>query len=232
MNENQSKKNNAALSGRVKEVFVVPLSARREAFALCCMLAVILLLMIVRFSLISKTDTGQMLKSYQRIDGVLQNQAPTLYRSLLSVVGDILFLHEEDGKWPDIDVLKSEALPPFANNFLPPGLKGYAWTFYKQEGWVDYFGVNKNIKEQKDEGIDPLENTFLLRIIDLHSKNHPHPHSGRDNDPKQRYSYQIWMYPEVRSYPGEPLKEKGWKWIVSPNDPNNSGDQEVISEKP
>ncbi len=218
-------------SAKVREVIVRPLTARRETVALILMIAVIIALMGLRFNSLAVVDAKKTLKSYQRIDGILKNQAPTLYRSLVSVVGDILDIREELGQWPEVKSLQDEALPPFANDFLPAGLKGYVWTQYKTGESVDYYGVNQNVLKQEKAGVDPLENTFVLRILDLKAQTHPHPHQGDHSSSNSRFIYQVWMYPEVRDYPGENLKEKGWKWVVNASD-SNSGATGVISEQP
>ena len=198
----------------IREVLVVPLAARREALILLVVISLIILLMALRFSLVRSVDTGNTLKSYQLSDLYLQNQAPVLYRALLGSVADILDLREENGSWPDIDLLKTEALPPFAGNFLPVGLRGFVWQRHTGDGWVDYCGINGDTLSAEKQGTDPLENSFILRVIDLQSENHPHPHQGRDNDPAVRFTYQIWMNPQVVEYPGEALVERGWKWVV------------------
>ena len=215
----------------IREVLVVPLAARREALILLVIISLIILLMALRFSLVRSDDSVASLKSYQLSDLYLKNQAPVLYRALLGSVGDILDLREENGGWPDIDLLKSEALPPFASNFLPIGLRGFVWHRHTAEGWVDYYGINGDVSSADKKGADPLENSFILRIIDLQSENHPHPHFGQDNDPERRFSYQIWMNPQVAEYPGQALVERGWKWIVSSGASRSRG-ADVVSEQP
>lgn len=213
----------------IREVFVQPLAARREAVGLAGVIGLIIVLMAFRFSAIQQTTVRESRKAYQQKDTVLQNQAPILYRSLLSVVGDVTDLYSDTRTWPDVDLLREETLPPFAADFLPPSLRGYQWARHAQDGWVDYFGVNEDIEKQESSGVDPLENSFVLRIIDLSSKTHPHPHSGLDNDPEMKFSYQVWMYPETRTYPGEEIVDKGWKWIISSNDPSSAL---TVSEQP
>ena len=201
-----------------REVIVAPLAARREALALCGVIALIILLMAGRFSAIRSTAPTESLKSYQQKDIFLKNQAPLLYRALRGVAGDIIDLREETGHWPDIELLKNEALPPFAAEFLPAGLRGYVWTCHVGKGRVDYFGVYGDIEAAKKKGLDPMEDSFLLRIIDLHNEEHPHPHLGQDNDSGIRFSSQVWMYPARRIYPGENVVQKGWKWTVDATD--------------
>lgn len=212
-----------------QEVIVQPLAARREALGLAGMIGLIILFMALRFGALEETAAHESLKSYQQKDTILQNQAPILYRSLLSVVGDITDLYSDTGTWPDVNSLRGETLPPFAVDFLPPALRGYRWTRHAQNGWVDYFGINGDIDKSEKESADPLENSFMLRIIDMASKTHPHPHPGLHNDPEIRFSQQVWMYPETRKYPGENAINKGWKWIISSND--SSLPTSTISEK-
>ena len=208
-----------------KEVIVVPLAARREALALAGVILLIMLVMAVRFSAVRVTVQADSLKPYQRKDIALKNQAPLLYRSLRGVTGDIIDLREESGQWPEVELLQDEALPPFAAEFLPVGLRGYVWTRHVGPGWVDYFGVYQEVSAAIKKGLDPLEDSFMLRIIDLRSESHPHPHEISDNDAARSFSSQVWMYPGRRSYPGENVAAKGWKWIVSSSD-------EKIYEKP
>jgi len=214
-----------------REVLVVPLAARREALILIVIISLIILFMALRFSLVRSDDSRESLKSYQSPDLYLKNQAPTLYRSLLGSVGDILDLREESGSWPDVVLLSSEGVPPFAGNFLPMGLRGFTWQRHAGEGWVDYFGVNSDIASAEEQGADPLENSFVLRIIDLQSEDHPHPHFGKDNDPLMRFSYQIWMNQQVTEYPGERLIERGWKWVVGTGSSQGGNTDTVISEQ-
>ncbi len=214
-----------------REVTVRPLAARREALLLIAVLAVIILLMAVRFSALRVADNESTLKIYQQQDRFLKNQAPTMYRSLRSVAGDIVDLREDNGTWPDVDMLKNEALPPFADYFLPAGLRGYTWSRYEGEGWVDYFGVNPDTAIAEKEEVDPLDVSFILRILDLQNKEHPHPHYGKDSEAVQRYVSQVWMYPGMQQYPETAAIEKGWKWIISVTDSaENAGG--IISEKP
>jgi len=214
----------------VNEVHIGPLEARREALAVCGMIFCVILLMTLRFSIISGSSTRDTLKPYQRFDAVLESQDPILYRSLLSAVGDITDLRLTEGDWPEVEALISESIPPFANDFLPMGLKNYSWTRHASQGWVDYYGTGtKNAETEKISDHIPI--SLILRVIDLTSEDHPHPHIGIDNDPKLKFSVQVWMYPEKRPYPVENVVQKGWKWIISANDPFLNENKE-ISEKP
>jgi hypothetical protein len=215
-----------------REVLVVPLAARREALALILVICLIVVLMAFRFSLVGSVESGDNMRTYQQSDLYLKNQAPTLYRALLGSATDILELYEENGDWPDVTVLQSEALPPFEANFLPMGLRCFIWQRHASEGWVDYFGVNGDVSSAEGQGADPLENSFILRIIDLKSGVHPHPHLGKDNDPSMRFTYQIWMNPQISEYPGEQLVERGWKWVVSAGSSQGENANTVISEQP
>jgi hypothetical protein len=208
---------------------VTPLNARREAVYLLAAITVIAMLMTTRFLFVRGEDEKSYLKPYQRHDITLKAQSPVIYRSLLSVVDELVYLRQQDGTWPSVDLLKAEHLPPFDNTFLPVGLKDYDWSLYAGKSWVDYFG-RRTPGENPSQGSH--DNTvFLLRIIDLHTKDHPHPHFGVDYDPKTRFTSQIWMFPEDRGYePTSDLPEKGWKWIVSVS--GSSGESPVISEEP
>ncbi len=213
-------------------VFLVqPKGARREALALAGVIALIVLLMGIRFTQMNSSTSGVQLRPYQIKNLHLKSQAPTLYRSLLGVVADVLTLREENGSWPGIDTLQEEVLPPFANIFLPVDLRGFVWKRYQSDGWVDYYGINVGAAAAKQQGGDPLENSFILRIIDLQSEQHPHPHLGKDNNTLMRFTAQIWVNPQTVDYPGEDLAERGWKWIVAENSMAGNTEME-LSEEP
>ncbi len=222
----QQKDDSLASSGEYKEVFVGPLAAKREAIALCIMIAIIIAFMMFRFSMVKGDKSDDIIKGYQRTDRILEDQDPLLYRSLRGVVGEITDLREDEEQWPSVEFLKNDSIPPFANDFLPLMLKGYRWTMHKTDGWVDYYGVNyEKAKSAKADG-EPPPATFILRIIEMQAGDHPHPHAGSDKDANMKYSAQVWMLPETVEYPTGNVRDKGWKWIVSANDSN------VIAEEP
>ena len=199
----------------IKEVIVAPLSARREAMALAGIIGIIILVMAIHFSFLKKQSHSNDLAPCQRRDVFLKNQAPLMYRSLSGAAADIIDLHEETGKWPDVPELKTNALPPFAEAFLPTGLKGYTWQIHSGTGFVDYFGYNAEAAELDKQGRDPLKDSFLLRIIDLRAKGHPAiPESTRIGK-DQSFLIQVWQYPARRDYPGNDPASKGWKWIIN-----------------
>jgi hypothetical protein len=210
-----------------RSVLVQPKAARREALILLGAIALVTFLMGVRFSMIRSKDTHIRTLSYQINNLNLKFQAPVMYRALLGVVADVVALREKAGYWPDIDTLRDEVLPPFASGFLPNGLRGFAWERHEGTGWVDYFGFNAAAVSEKKEGGDPLENSFILRIIDLQSVEHPHPHFGKDTNERTRFTAQIWMNPKTVDYPKTTFVECGWKWIVA----KNTTDEDVLSEK-
>ena len=215
---------------KYREVVVVPLAAKREALALVILISLIVLLMGARFSSLKTVKVGKSLQAYQLSDLHLKSQAPILYRSLLGSVVDILDFREENGRWPDITLLKNEELPPFASNFLPIGLRGFVWQYHPSEGWVDYFGVNGDVVEEEKQGKDPLENSFILRIVDLQSEDHPHPHFGKHNEQTKRFSHQVWLNPQITDYPAGSLIEKGWKWVVGSGSLSGGDADTVTSE--
>ncbi len=213
-----------------RKVLVLPLAARREALYLGIVIAVIVFLMAMRFSQVRVIDIQQTRPPYQLSDIYLQNQAPVLYRTLLGVTADIMDLRLESESWPKVSLLIEESLPPFANNFLPMGLRGYVWELYPHEGWVDYFGINGDVGVKgENKADDPLQNSFVLRIIDLESEDHPHPHFGEHANLSTRFVSQVWTNPKLTDYPGEELIKRGWKWIVSPNQQPAGGAQ--VTEK-
>lgn len=212
-------------------LLVQPKGARREALALVGAIVLIVLLMGVRFSQVGTNASTEQIRPYQIKNLHLKSQAPTLYRSLLGVVADVVDLREEHGDWPSIDTLKKEVLPPFANIFLPIDLRGFVWKRYGGDGWVDYFGINGGAAAAKKQGGDPLENSFILRIIDLQSEKHPHPHLGKDNNTFMRFTSQVWINQQITDYPVDKLMERGWKWIVAEN--ATAGKTEIVlSEEP
>lgn len=222
---------NSSTKNGYREFLVQPKAARREALALAGVIGVIILLMGLRFSQVSPDGAREQIRSYQIKSLSLKNQAPTLHRALLGVVEDVMDLREETGEWPQVSTLKEEGLPPFAENFLPIGLRGFVWERHQHDGWVDYFGRNDGVALMKEQGGDPLENSFILRIIDLQSDNHPHPHLGKDNSPDMRRTAQIWINPQVSDYPGATLVARGWKWIVAENFMDGETEM-ILSEEP
>ena len=212
-----------------REVLIAPLEARREAMALLGVIVLIAFLMTLRFSLLTGKKAQQGLKAYQRPDTVLTGQQPVLYRALLSVVDEVIDLRDQEGAWPDVEFLGREHVPPFDKSFLPVALKSYVWSRHEGDSWVDYFGENPRRPEEDSSAHEPT--SFLLRIIDLHTGDHPHPHPGIDYDPSMRFAAQVWSYPAKRPYPGARVVEFGWKWIVGPSDRSLWANQE-ISEAP
>ena len=199
----------------IKEVIVSPLSARREALALAGVIGLIILAMGIHFSSLKKNLASATLEPCQRRDVFLKNQAPLMYRSLTSVASDIIDLREETGKWPEPDDLRENALPPFAEVFLPTGLRGYAWQLHSGKGFVDYFGYNERAAELEKLGRDPLRDSFILRIIDMTAKEHPSLPESISREKGQSFFIQVWQYPAQREYPGDDPAAKGWKWIIN-----------------
>ena len=149
------------------------------------------------------------LTNYQSLADTLNQEQQFLFRNLVFALPDITYLYEESGFWPEAFVLDEEAVPPFARNLLPSAYENLSWLAYQHGSWVDYWGASENTGY-----------TFVLRIIDLHSGYHPHPHPGVDYDPKKTTALQVWFYPVTnRTYPGERLPEAGWKWLLASNDP-------------
>lgn len=197
-----------------REVIVAPLAAGREALGLAAAICLIMLFAGLRFAQVTPEPTDSEKKAYQIQDLRLRNQAPQLYRSLLAAVDDITWNYEADGAWPDVPSLQQEILPPFVGNFLPIGLRNFAWKMHRGTTWVDYYGVNKDAAQADKEGADPLENSFILRIIDLQAGKYPYPHIRQENQ-ENRFSAQIWINQQTVDYPADSLAERGWKWIIS-----------------
>ena len=198
-------------SNSINDLTVPPLDAKRETVGVLLVIELIVLLMALRFFMISGTETPQYMRHYQRLDTMLMGRQRTLYQTLLSSVPEIEFLRDREGQWPEKVLLEMEEVPPFAAVFLPKELQHYSWVSYNSESWIDYLGTNPT---------DPKTHSFILRVIDLHADYHPHPHPGIDYDPNQKVAVQVWIYPESsRPYPGERLPEANWWWVVSPDDP-------------
>lgn len=191
---------------------VAPLDAKRETIGVLIAIEMIVLLMVVRFYMVSGGEQVQYLRPYQRLDTILIGTQRSLYQTLISSVADIEFLRDQQGQWPGIELLQREDVPPFAPAFLPSALQEYNWSMYDGGTWVDYLGNNPE---------DSEAHSFILRVIDLHSDYHPHPHPGQDYDPNQKLAVQLWVYPEpTRPYPGEYVTEANWWWVMSPDDPS------------
>ncbi|XOF34497.1 MAG: hypothetical protein ACL93V_04175 [Candidatus Electrothrix sp. YB6] len=207
----------AAVTKEYREVIVSPLAAGRELAGLMVAICLILSFIVLRSFQVAPKETSSGSKAYQIRDIRLKNQAPVMYRSLLGAVDSITWTYEAGSNWPDIAALEAEALPPFVGNFLPAGLRGFVWEMHRGATWVDYYGVNKNAKLDEEKGADPLENSFILRIIDLQAGKYPYPYvqSASEN----RFSAQIWVNPQTVDYPEGGLVKRGWKWVVSGNAP-------------
>ena len=76
------------------------------------------------------------------------------------------------------------------------------WTATPNPTWVDYQ------RKLDSENI-------VLRVIDLHSNYHPHPHPGIDYDPHDLLASQMWV--AAQDVPFRPLQlpETGWKWAIT-----------------
>jgi hypothetical protein len=202
-----------------KEIVVPPLAAGREALGLIVAICCILIIAGLRVAQVAPETVGDGIQIYQMRDIKLRNQAPVLYRSLLGAADTVTQLREESGAWPDVATLQQEDLPPFAAKFLPAGLSGFTWELRQGASWADYYGINKNTAAEEKSGADPLENSFILRIIDLQGGNYPYLLAKQEQGQLNRFSAQIWINPKTAEYPDGPLADKGWKWVVSGNTP-------------
>lgn len=195
----------------VREVVVRPHCARRETLLLGGLVALILGVVGLRVWMLQSPGSERQLRPYQLSDNALTGAPRTLYRTLLSSIAEILMLREEEGLWPEAELLEATAVPPFARRYLPPALRDYLWLGYDGGSWIDYLG------QDPGEAGAP---SFILRLIDLHAGYHPHPHPGVDYDPERTVAAQVWFHPEsARVYPGERLPEAGWLWLLSSSDP-------------
>lgn len=199
-----------------KEVIVAPLAAGREVVGLTIVFCCIFLFVGLRYMQVAPKEDATAKVSYQIKDIRLKNQAPVLYRSLLGAVDSITWIYEAAGKWPEIVDLQTESLPPFVGDFLPAGLRNFSWEMHQGATWVDYYGVNKQVAQEEKKGADPLENSFILRIIDLEAGLYASPYI-QDMQDNERFTAQIWINPQVVDYAQGSLVERGWKWVVSGN---------------
>ncbi len=213
-----------AATQECKEVIVAPLAAGREVLGLAVVLCCIFLLAGLRYVQVAPKEDITAKLSYQIQDIRLKNQAPVLYRSLLGAVDSITWTYEAAGNWPEISELQTESLPPFVGDFLPAGLRGFSWEMHQGKTWVDYYGANKEVAQEEKQGADPLENSFILRIIDLQAGQYPYPYvQGAQED---RFTAQIWINPQIVDYSEGPLVERGWKWVISGNSAVNGNVRE------
>jgi hypothetical protein len=197
--------------GPVREVRIRPRSARRETLFLVAGVLAILGAITARLAWLEPRAPERYLQPYQRLDGALAGPARNLYRSLWASVPEIVLLRDQEGMWPEAELLAAEAVPPFDAQFLPPPLPAYVWLGYDGGSWIDYLGQDPASADTP---------SFVLRLIDLHGGYHPHPHPGIDYDPNLTVAAQVWYDPQpARPYPGERLPEAGWLWLVRPDDP-------------
>ncbi|WPD23810.1 MAG: hypothetical protein SD837_04440 [Candidatus Electrothrix scaldis] len=203
-----------------KEVIVAPLAAGREVLGLSIAICCIVLLAGMRYVQVAPEDDVAAKKSYQIQDFRLKNQAPVLYRSLLGAVDSITWTYEAAGNWPEITELETDSLPPFVGDFLPAGLRGFSWEMHQGDTWVDYYGANKGAAQDEKNGADPLENSFILRIIDLQAGKYPYPYI--QDSQENRFSAQIWINNQIVDYSDGSLAERGWKWVVNGNPVSNA----------
>lgn len=191
---------------------VRPRSGRRETLAVFTAIGLIMMVMALRALLqVGDQEQVQLLPS-QRLDTVLTGSQRVVYQSLLASTAEIEALRAEQGRWPDVERLRAESVPPFDSTTLPLRYHQLTWSAHDAGAWVDYVG---------SDGADAELGTFLFRAIDLQAGGHPHPHAGIEYQPGMQVAFQVWNHGQsARPYPGESLTEDGWKQLVSPGDPS------------
>jgi hypothetical protein len=194
------------------EIVVQPLDGKREALGVIAVIIAVCLIVGARLLLLPDSNVSLFMKPYHRLDNTLSELERPMYQALLAAQGEIDFLWEENQTWPTAKLLAKNDIPPFADDLLPASLAGYTWKTYDRGPWVDFIGQR--------EAPGNIDTTILLRSINLHADFHPHPHPGIDYDPNQKIAHQIWFHPQSNQrYPGMQLAERGWFWILSPDDP-------------
>ena len=198
------------------EVTVRPVRGREEAIGVAAIIALIILLMVVRFYWVATAEGEIYLRPFQRLDDELKGKHRAVYQALSAAVPEILSLRDQEGIWPEAELLDMDFIPPFNAKLMPESLRGYTWQAIDNNAWVDYIGSYN--------GDEPI--SLILRIIDLQSSYHPHPHPGIEYDPNEKAAVQIWMIRKGDAeYPGQRVIEKGWVWLVGPDD-------ETLKQKP
>nr|MBF0222242.1 hypothetical protein [Desulfobulbaceae bacterium] len=199
-------------SERCREFIVEPANSWKESAWVLVVVAFLLLLAFARVAFLPEAKQNLSLQPYQRLDTTLTDLERPIYQAFLSSQNEIIMPWQDSGSWPDVELLNSEAIPPFALDFMPGDLRSYSWVKYDRGPWVDYWGTSAS----KESSLP----SAILRVINLHADFHPHPHPGKDYDPDQQAAVQIWIHPESgQRYPGMRLAEQGWFWIVSPSSP-------------
>jgi uncharacterized protein DUF6162 len=184
--------------------------SRWEALGVGLAVSAIVLAMAVRAAMLAGADTGVHLQPYQRLDSTLSPSQRTVFQALVASADEVAGLWRSAGRWPDVPRLEAEELPPFAAALLPPALRTCSWTAHDQGSWSDYLG--RCTLDQKPQA-------FLLRIVDLRSSVHPHPHPNYD--PGLKVASQVWLYlGQDVPYPVNSLLEADWLWIVNLADPS------------
>jgi hypothetical protein len=98
------------------------------------------------------------------------------------------------GRWPDVDTLASEGIPPFASD--PTRKTAYKWTSVRQDWAINYLGI-------------PLDSTALAWVLVILE---PEPGAPADPAPLDETHHRlpdgttlhvsIWNIPEARRRSG------------------------------
>ena len=190
-----------------------PNAARGETLGVFAAITGIVALGALRIALLGGSEGPVHLQPYQRLDSTLTPAQRTLDQSLLAATDEIVDRWRSSGAWPQVARLEQEQIPPFAAALLPPRLRGCVWSLTDRQSWADYLGRCP----------DPSAPTaYLLRIVDLRSNVHPHPHPSYD--PAQQVASQVWLFfgSDV-PYPVDSLLEADWLWYVNVADPSLKG---------
>ena len=172
----------------IHSTLVPPAKGKGETIGLLLVFAVIFALMSLRFWAVSSEQQNLYLRPYQRLDKILTKTQPLIYQSLISSVEEIVYLRDEEGQWPEAELLEMENIPPFDEKFLPKNARGALWEGFDGGAWIDYIGQNQSSGEKI---------TFLLRLIDLHTDYHPNPHPGTNKTPAFFRAFSTNFVPSV-----------------------------------
>jgi hypothetical protein len=151
---------------------------------------------------------------YQQL---IRDASPTdqrIFRELQEGLLEAERMRAETGRWPDVTLLESEGIPPFARD--PTRKVDYKWTSVRQEWATNYLGVPS----------DTSQRAWVLVILE------PEPGAPADPAPNDETHHRlpdgttlhvsIWNMPEEKRRSGFAAlrlpQNEGWtNWLVGSN---------------